>query len=106
MRVALGEVVGELLAFDVDIGKGSTERRGQLPCTVSEQDEDQDGDAEQPDRALGARRRGRTLSRIGPIRHLITMWITGLKRSPLQDGLPTVAPTTRIHKHRTESQGH
>ncbi len=59
MRVALGEVVGELLAFDVDIGKGSTERRGQLPCTVSEQDEDQDGDAEQPDRALGARRRGR-----------------------------------------------
>ena len=47
-----------------------------------------------------------TLSRIGPIRHLITMWITGLKRSPLQDGLPTVAPTTLIHKHRTESQGH
>jgi 2-polyprenyl-6-methoxyphenol hydroxylase-like FAD-dependent oxidoreductase len=47
-----------------------------------------------------------TLSRIGPIRHLVTMWITGLKRSPLQDGLPTVAPTTRIHKHRTESQGH
>src|SRR5947207_7255262 len=81
MRVALGEVVGELLAFDVDIGKGSTERRGQLPCTVSEQDEDQDGDAEQPDRALGARRRGRTLSRIGRMRHRIPMWITGLTSS-------------------------
>jgi 2-polyprenyl-6-methoxyphenol hydroxylase-like FAD-dependent oxidoreductase len=33
-----------------------------------------------------------TLSRIGPVRHLITMWITGLKRSPLRHGLPTLAP--------------
>lgn len=31
-------------------------------------------------------------SRIGPVRHQITMWITGLKRSPLRRGLPPVTP--------------
>jgi 2-polyprenyl-6-methoxyphenol hydroxylase-like FAD-dependent oxidoreductase len=42
-----------------------------------------------------------TVSRIGPIRHLITMWITGLKRSPLRHGLPAVAP--RLASPRTPS---
>jgi 2-polyprenyl-6-methoxyphenol hydroxylase-like FAD-dependent oxidoreductase len=42
-----------------------------------------------------------TLSRIGPIRQLITMWITGLKRSPLRHGLPTVAPRHANPQHRT-----
>ncbi|HKD33180.1 MAG TPA: FAD-dependent monooxygenase [Gaiellaceae bacterium] len=32
-----------------------------------------------------------TIGRVGPIRHPITMWITGLKRSPLRHNLPTVA---------------
>jgi len=32
----------------------------------------------------------RTLGRIGPIRHLITMWMTGLKRSPLRYDLSLV----------------
>src|SRR5262249_29615716 len=31
-------------------------------------------------------------SRIGPIRHAATTWITGLKRSPLRHDLPTVTP--------------
>jgi 2-polyprenyl-6-methoxyphenol hydroxylase-like FAD-dependent oxidoreductase len=43
-----------------------------------------------------------TLSRIGPIRHLITMWITGLKRSPLRHSLPTVGSRPAIHERRSE----
>jgi 2-polyprenyl-6-methoxyphenol hydroxylase-like FAD-dependent oxidoreductase len=33
-----------------------------------------------------------TGSRIRPLRHQITMWITGLKRSPLRSDLPAVTP--------------
>jgi 2-polyprenyl-6-methoxyphenol hydroxylase-like FAD-dependent oxidoreductase len=45
-----------------------------------------------------------TIGRVGPIRHLITMWITGLKRSPLRRNLPTVA--IRDAKPQTSSWNH
>jgi 2-polyprenyl-6-methoxyphenol hydroxylase-like FAD-dependent oxidoreductase len=39
-------------------------------------------------RAVGAG----TLGRLGPMPHQVSMWITGLKRSPLRSDLPAVAP--------------
>jgi hypothetical protein len=42
-----------------------------------------------------------TVSRIGPMRHVITMWITGLKRSPLRHGLAG-SRTTSAESTNTE----
>ncbi|GLY74342.1 FAD-dependent monooxygenase [Actinoallomurus iriomotensis] len=44
-----------------------------------------------------------TGSRIGPLRHQVTMWITGLKRSPLRSDLPLVTPR-RAEPTREESR--
>jgi hypothetical protein len=33
-----------------------------------------------------------TAGRVRPIQHLVTLSVTGLKRSPLRHGLPAVAP--------------
>jgi 2-polyprenyl-6-methoxyphenol hydroxylase-like FAD-dependent oxidoreductase len=41
-----------------------------------------------------------TAGRIGPIRHLVASWITGLKRSPLRHDPPAVAPRhAERHRH-------
>jgi 2-polyprenyl-6-methoxyphenol hydroxylase-like FAD-dependent oxidoreductase len=45
-----------------------------------------------------------TIGRLGPVQRRITMWISGLERSPLRHGLPVVPPTPILQPAQTHTQ--